>query len=103
MTLYNVTVKVDANIAADWILWMKAEHIPAVLATECFEEAKMYRLLEIDDSEGPTFSIQYFAANKENYQRYIDTFATPMRNETHAKWGNKYIAFRSLMQPESLK
>ncbi len=98
MIIYNVTIKVQANIAAAWLQWMKQTHIPEVIATGCFTHAVTLLLLEVDDEEGPTYAIQYHAESKANYNRYIDKFAGEMRQKVFDKWGNQFIAFRSLMQ-----
>lgn len=98
MIVYNVTIKVDPAIAGDWRIWMLREHIPMLLETGCFTDAKMFRLLEQDDSDGPTFCAQYFSASKADYDRYLDEFAARMRAETLQKWGDKIAAFRSVMQ-----
>jgi len=98
MIIYNVTIKVAAPIEEAWLQWLKAEHIPDVLATGCFTHAVATRLLEIDDSEGPTFAVQYHAESKALYNKYIDKFAGIMRQKSFDKWGNQFIAFRSVMQ-----
>lgn len=98
MILYNVTVKTDHSIAEAWLQWMKEEHIPEILATGCFTKASILRLLEVDDSEGPTHAVQYFAESKANYNRYLDKFAAELRKKAIQKWGEKFIAFRSVMQ-----
>ncbi len=100
--VYNVTVKVDASIAADWHFWMLKEHIPMLLQTGCFEDAKLYRLLEQDDSDGPTYCAQYFCKDKNQYQKYIDQYAASMRAETQNMWGDKVIAYRSLLSLQQL-
>ena len=73
-------------------------HIPDVLATGCFTKANILRLLDIDDSEGPTYAVQYYAETKADYDQYIDQFAPALKQETITKWGEQMIAFRSLMQ-----
>ena len=98
MIIYNVTIKLEHSIARDWRQWMLAEHIPMLLATECFYDAKLFRLLEQDDTDGPTYCAQYFCANMQDYQKYINDFAPRMRAETLKLWGNHLVAFRSLMQ-----
>lgn len=98
MIVYNVTIKVDNAIAADWRIWMLREHMPMLMDTACFTDAKMFRLLEQDDSEGPTFCAQYYCASKADYNRYIDEFAPKMRAETLRLWGDKIAAFRTVMQ-----
>ena len=96
--LYNVTIKVAEPIAAAWLTWMQQVHIPSVMATDCFTHSRIFRLLEIDDSEGPTYAVQYFANSKSNYNRYISLYAEELRQDSYAKWGDQFIAFRSLMQ-----
>jgi Domain of unknown function (DUF4286) len=98
MFIYNVTSKVDHTISAAWLQWMKEEHIPEIIATGCFTKATILQLLETDDSEGPTFAIQYTAESKALYNRYLEKFAPELRQKVMAKWGNKFIAFRSIMQ-----
>jgi hypothetical protein len=96
--IYNVTVKVDPFIADRWLQWLLQEHAPAILQTGCFNDYKVVRLLEVDDSEGPTYAIQYHAASKADYNRYIEKFAADMRKKSFDKWGEQFIAFRSVMQ-----
>jgi len=98
MIIYNVTIKVDKSIAEEWMAWLRDEHIPEVTGTGCFTSANILKLLDIDESEGPTFAIQYMAESKALYNRYIELFAGTMRQKSFEKWGDKFIAFRSVMQ-----
>jgi hypothetical protein len=98
MFIYNVTIKVHSSIQAEWLIWMKNEHIPEVIQTGCFTHATILRLLEIDDSEGPTYAIQYHAESKSLYNNYIEKHSAQLKEKSYQKWGNQFIAFRSLMQ-----
>lgn len=98
MFIYNVTIKVEAGIQEAWIKWLQEEHIPEVLNTGCFTGASILRLLEVDDSDGPTFAIQYKADSKAAYNQYIEKYAGLLRQKSFDKWGNKFVAFRSFMQ-----
>ena len=98
MFIYNVTIKVRDSIKTEWLTWLKEEHIPRVMESKCFTGVTIMRLLEVDDSEGPTFAVQYRAESKAQYNRYIEQFAGLMRQESLDKWGDQFIAFRSLMQ-----
>ncbi|MBI2730479.1 MAG: DUF4286 family protein [Sphingobacteriales bacterium] len=98
MIVYNITLKVDPAIAMQWFQWQKDEHIPDVMATGMFDSFKFYRLLEQDETNGPTYIVQYFAASKENYDRYLHTYAPEMRKKLTDKWGNQLVAFRTLME-----
>ncbi|GAB2838550.1 DUF4286 family protein [Ferruginibacter profundus] len=98
MIVYNVTTKVAAAIQTDWLQWIQEEHIPDIINTGCFTHATVLQLLDIDDSEGPTYAVQYFADSKSLYNNYMEKHAAAMRQKAFDKWGNQFIAFRSLMQ-----
>jgi hypothetical protein len=98
MFIYNVTVKIDSSIESDWIKWMKEEHIPEVLATGKFFESRFVRLVDVDESEGPTFAAQYTARTKDDYEDYIAHFSPELRKKGLDRWGNLFIAFRTVMQ-----
>jgi hypothetical protein len=98
MIIYNVTTKVEASIADAWLRWMQEEHIPDVMKTGCFSSYRVVRLLEVDDTEGPTYAIQYNADSKADYNRYIQLYAAGLRDKSYQRWGNRFIAYRSVMQ-----
>jgi hypothetical protein len=96
--IYNVTTKVDSSIALQWINWLLQEHIPEVMNTDCFVDHKVLRLLNVDESEGPTYVVQYIAETEDDYNRYIDQFADKLRKRSTEKWKDKFIAFRTVME-----
>lgn len=98
MIIYNVTIKVATLIKEPWLQWLKEEHVPDMIGTGCFTHAVVTQLLEVDDEEGPTYAVQYHAESKALYNKYIDQFASTMRQRSFDKWGNQFIAFRSVMQ-----
>jgi hypothetical protein len=98
MFIYNVTIKLDQSIHEKWIQWMNETHIPDVMNTGCFEKFVFVRLLETDETEGPTYAVQYYATSKAQYNRYSDLYAAKLRKDSMDKWGNKFVAFRTLME-----
>lgn len=98
MIVYNVTTKVAEPIAAAWLKWMNEEHIPAMMQTGCFTSTTILQLLETDDSEGPTYAVQYMAESKAQYNRYIKLYAPQMRQQSFKAWGDQFISFRTVMQ-----
>lgn len=98
MIIYNVTIKVDWRIHEAWVQWMKDVHMDEVVATGCFTRYQLLRLVDVDDTEGPTYAAQYFAESKELYNNYIENFSQATRKKGQDKWGNQFVAFRSVMQ-----
>lgn len=91
-------MKVDHSIHDEWVRWQKEEHIPDILATKQFVDYKFYRLLDQDEDDGPTYIIQYIAAEMNAYKKYIEEFAPLMRQKAITKWGNRFVTFRTVMQ-----
>jgi Domain of unknown function (DUF4286) len=95
---HNITVKVHHDIEAAWIRWQQQEHIPDIMATGQFTDYKFYRLLDQNEDDGITYIVQYFAPSVDHYNTYINEFSETLRQKAFAKWGNKFIAFRTVMQ-----
>jgi hypothetical protein len=100
MLIYNVTVKVENAIAEDWLHWLKETHIPEILSTGCFTEASVLHLMEpLDEAEeGITYAVQYKTNSRDDYEKYLHNHAAEMRRRGIEKWGDRFIAFRSLMK-----
>ena len=98
MFIYNITVKVNISIIDEWVKWQQEEHIPEIMGTNLFSNFTFYRLLEQDDSDGPTFIVQYHTPSRNNYEKYIQQYAATLREKAIKKWGDGFIAFRTLLQ-----
>ncbi len=98
MIIYNVTVKVEAATADEWVKWMKEEHMADVLNTGLFVDCRLCRLLEQDETEGVTYTAQYFCETIGHYNKYIDEHAMAMREKGFKLFGGKFVAFRTVME-----
>ncbi|MGX5818291.1 DUF4286 family protein [Chitinophaga lutea] len=98
MIIYNVTTKISNVIKDSWIDWVKRDHVPAIMATGLFHDFRICRLLEQDDTDGPTYTVQYFTDTLENYNTYIQEYAPRFRQESFALFGDQFVAFRTVMQ-----
>lgn len=96
--LYNVTTKIIREAAEEWVAWMKNDHIPEMLATGCFFRAVILKLREAEDNEGPTYAVQYFTSDETHYELYLEKFSTLLRGKVLARWGDKIVSFRSVLE-----
>ncbi|WPP53520.1 DUF4286 family protein [Catalinimonas niigatensis] len=99
MIQYNHTVNIEMSVEADWLKWMKEEQIPNILATGMFMQARIFRLLDIEESAGTaTYAVQMLAETKE----HLDIFQMkyePMLDQAHkTRYGNQSVSFRTLMK-----
>jgi len=97
MIIYNVTVNVDNDIREEWLAWMKATHIPDVMATGFFVENKICKVL-VDEEQGTTYSIQYTASDMNALKEYQKLHAPKLQKEHTDKYGSKCVAFRTLLE-----
>src|ERR1700712_935908 len=98
MLVYNLTIKVNIDIADQWLQWQIEEQIPEIMATKLFIKNSFFKLLEQDDSDGPTYILQFVTDNREKYNTYTNRYAPYLREKAFHKWGNKFVVFRTLMQ-----
>ena len=99
MILYNVTCNVEKSIAAEWLDWMKSEHIPEVMSTGCFSDFKILRLLgQESDDEGINYAIQYTTNSVETLEHYRAEYGPALMAKTLAKYGDKVLAYRSVLE-----
>ena len=98
MYIYNVTTQLSWRIHDAWLKWMQEEHIPAVVGTGCFTHHRMVQVMEVDETEGRTYAVQYFTDSLEHYNNYISKYAPGLRQDALKRWGDACISFRSLMK-----
>ena len=97
MFIYNVTVNISDEIRDEWLLWMREVHIPDVMDTGCFTWNRILKVLHVND-EGHTYSVQYGFKEMADIEAYSSNFAQKLQAEHKAKFGEKYTAFRTLLE-----
>lgn len=97
MIIYNVTSNIDESIHQKWLAWVK-EHIPQVLATGHFTEAKLTRVLVKEDMGGVTYSIQYRAKSREALEAYYKNNADTLRQDVLRHFGDQVLSFRTELE-----
>ena len=98
MIIYNMTVQIENAIANAWLDWIMNEYIPEIVNTNCFTNVRLVKLLEVDESDGPTYAIQCHADSKSDYNRFMELYSDKLRHQSYEKWGDRFIAFNSVMQ-----
>ena len=99
MIIYNVTIKIDNEIHREWLHWMKTVHIPEVMATGCFSENKIMRLLDPPpDEQGTTYAVQYFCNDMATLKEYSDKHAPALQLDHTRRYKGRFGAFRTVME-----
>ncbi|MFT4600907.1 MAG: hypothetical protein ACI857_001084 [Arenicella sp.] len=97
--IYNVTINIDLDVHDEWHSWMTEVHIPEVMNTGKFLDAKFSKILA-EEEGGKSYSIQYLSPNMETLEAYQNDFATKLQEEHTAKFAGKFVAFRTLLRVE---
>ena len=97
MIIYNVTVSVEKSIITDWLIWMQQVHIPEVMATGIFSKSQINRVMVQGDS-GDTYAIAYTCESMKDLHQYQVKFAAELQKKHVARYGEKAVAFRTLME-----
>lgn len=98
MLIYNVTCNVDERVHRQWIDWMTNKHIPEVLETKQFVEAKMTKVLVEEELGGITYSIQYTTPSRAHLNCYFEKYAPELIQEGLALFGDKVLTFRTELE-----
>ena len=80
MIAYEVTVVVEEGLVDRFERYMRATHIPAVLATGCFQEAVFAR------SSPGRYRTGYVARAQADLDRYLESHAAALRAHFQARF-----------------
>ena len=97
MIIYNVTINIADSVHDEWLIWIK-EHIPQVLGTGKFTDAKLTRVLVEEEMGGVTYSVQYRAKSREALEAYYKEDADRLRSDGMKRFADKMLAFRTELE-----
>lgn len=98
MLIYNVTTNIEASAHDAWLRWMQEHHIPDVLATGKFLNAKMSRVLVDEEMGGLTYSVQFTTVDRETLQQYYEEDAERLRDDVLKRFPNQFVSFRTELE-----
>ncbi|GAB4405707.1 MAG: DUF4286 family protein [Microscillaceae bacterium] len=99
MILYNVTLFVEEAIHEEFREWLTRTHIPEVLQTGLFVKHHFLKLLsEEENAAQVTYAVQYFLNNIADFVQYTENYAPALQEKTKARFGEKVLAFRTLLE-----
>ena len=98
MFIYNITIKADWQIHAEWLQWLLNIFIPQIMQTNCFEKKQLARLHEIEETDGPTYALQFYAISKAQYNRYMQLHSNSIMQHAQHVWKDQMLFFSTLME-----
>ncbi|HEV3410334.1 MAG TPA: DUF4286 family protein [Chthoniobacterales bacterium] len=97
MIIYSVNIAIERSVESEWLEWMSRVHVPDVLRTGCFIEARIFRVLE-NGAEEAKYAIQYHCRSLEQYEQYRDNFAPALQKAHSERFGGRFRASRQLLE-----
>jgi hypothetical protein len=98
MIICNITMQVTWNIHDDWLRWMKADYIPAMMREGCFDHYQLSRLRNVPEEDGPTYCIQYYTSPLTSPEVYQQSDDEHFSKRISQRWGTDCLAFRTIME-----
>jgi hypothetical protein len=80
MVIYEVTALVAPDLVQDYEHYMREDHIPAVLATGCFQRAAFAR------ADSHRYRMRYEALSSQDLERYLAGHAPALREDFAARF-----------------
>lgn len=98
MILYSVSVVVPVDLADEWSSWMQTIHIPDVMATGIWKEARFSRVHEPVMDSHVTFQTQYLCSSYDDFDRYREEYAPALQAHHNELFGTRVMATRSVQE-----
>lgn len=103
-TIYAVTVRIDRDIAEEWLGWMRTVHLPDILATGCFTNCEIQRTIDPADTDGRiTFYLEYRSPSLGRYRTYQREHAPALQRAHTGRYAGRFEATRALRVSECLR
>ena len=99
MTVYEVSIDIDIELAADYRAWL-AGHVRELLALPGFVSAQVFEIeAETADPERVGLVVHYRLSSHEALVRYLAEHAPTMRAKADAHFLGRYSARRRVLNP----
>ena len=99
MTIYEVSIQIDAERAADYRAWL-ANHGRELLALPGFVQARVFEV-EAEEPDPARFGlvVHYLLENHLALQHYLQQHAPAMRAKADEHFAGRYSASRRVLNP----
>ncbi|MGJ7030613.1 DUF4286 family protein [Niabella hirudinis] len=96
--IWNVTTKVAREVHDQWLNWMQEVYIPSFLATGCFYDAMVLKLMNRDEDGDPTYAVQFYARSAADYEQFAASHYATLNAQMKTTWGTDCYSFESVLQ-----
>lgn len=98
MILYNITFNVELDTVEDFKSYLQQAHIPSLELGNDILEYKFFRLLNVDESEAMTMTLQYFLKDLGTYNQHLTVIDRELKRDLYQRYGDKVLYFCSVLE-----
>jgi precorrin-2 methylase len=98
MILLNTTFVLHTSIEAPFLQWVRNVYLPAAEQSGVFGVATVARVLTQIEPDTESIAVQLPCAEMEAAQHWHDDTADLLRDDLHARWGDRLMFFSTYME-----
>ncbi|MCO5232224.1 MAG: DUF4286 family protein [Chitinophagales bacterium] len=78
--------------------YIQQKHLPSLNFDEKLMDYKLLKLLNVDESEAMTITLQYFLKDMATYNQHLVTIDSQLKRELFNMYGEKVLYFCSILE-----
>lgn len=99
MYTYSLTISLEPQTEAEWLEYMKQEHIPAIIETGYFDEIAVAQIIEpASDDKSVSYNIQCVAGTMEHLRLYMSKEAPRIHGKHDKTFAKRFHAVDALLK-----
>jgi len=96
--LYNITLKINQDLAEQWLHCMKEEFLPQCTDGQVIVASQINQILIAQEDEDLTYAVQFIFATKEIFDQQGLSALAKFLELLDAKFLRKYVYFTTKME-----
>lgn len=98
MLLFNITFNIETHINQQWLKWMKANFVPAVMQTKLPYKSTILKLLTEIENAGSTYSFQFHFKTMEDFLSFELNHKESILDRHNMLFRGKFVQFSTLLE-----
>lgn len=98
MIILNTTFVIHAPLEKEFLQWVSQTYLVSAKASGVFGNPTVARVLTRIEPETESIAVQLPAASQEQAARWHDETAALLRDDLHARWGDRMMFFTTFME-----
>ena len=98
MIILNTTFIIHAPLEGEFIKWVREVYLPSAQASGIFGTPTLARVLTRIEPDTESIAVQLPADNQNDASRWHDETAALLRDDLHARWGERMMFFTTFME-----